>query len=211
MAASGKPVEDDDLISYVIGGLNSSYHNFISLYSFSTRKIVLSYDQFQTELLNHEILLVNSRKSTEREIGGFALYSQKPKNQQFCKNKFYGRAKQTSVVTSSQPKGHSNSFHSLPSINKPSCQICGKSGHQALDCFHRMDFSFKGRHPPTQLAAMIAKNDSDHDQTWLADSGANHHIIDDVNNLEINEPYHGGEEVSVGNGSGLFIAHTGSS
>lgn len=87
LAASGKPVEDDDLISYVIGELNSSYHNFISLYSFSTREIGLSYDQFQTELLNHEILLVNSRKSTEHEIGGFALYSQKPKNQQFHKNK----------------------------------------------------------------------------------------------------------------------------
>lgn len=51
LAASGKPVDDDDLISYVIGGLNSSYHNFISFYSFSTREIGLPYDQFQTELL----------------------------------------------------------------------------------------------------------------------------------------------------------------
>eukprot|EP00268_Persea_americana_P016027 TRINITY_DN17604_c0_g1_i1.p1 TRINITY_DN17604_c0_g1~~TRINITY_DN17604_c0_g1_i1.p1 ORF type:complete len:136 (-),score=27.05 TRINITY_DN17604_c0_g1_i1:1278-1685(-) len=36
----------------------------------------------------------------------------------------------------------------------PSCQICNRTGHTALDCYHRMDFSYQGRHPPSQLAAM---------------------------------------------------------
>jgi hypothetical protein len=58
---------------------------------------------------------------------------------------------------------------------------------------------------------MTAKTNPEGDQPWFADSGANHHITDDMNNLQISEPYRGGEEVSVGNGSGLFIAHTGSS
>jgi len=30
-----------------------------------------------------------------------------------------------------------------------SCQICGKSNHNALDCYHIMDYTFQGRHPPT--------------------------------------------------------------
>jgi hypothetical protein len=80
LAAIGKSVDDDDLISYVIGGLNSSYHPFITSYTFATRETGLSYDQFQTELLNYEMLLIISQQqSTQQEVGGFALYSQKPK------------------------------------------------------------------------------------------------------------------------------------
>lgn len=27
--------------------------------------------------------------------------------------------------------------------------------HKALDCFHRMDYSYQGWHPPAQLTAMV--------------------------------------------------------
>ena len=40
--------------------------------------------------------------------------------------------------------------------SKPICQICGKSGHLALNCYHRMDFTYQGRHPPAKLASMVA-------------------------------------------------------
>jgi hypothetical protein len=43
------------------------------------------------------------------------------------------------------------------SSSRPTCQICGKLSHSALDCFHRMDHSYQGRHPLAQLAAMIAQ------------------------------------------------------
>ena len=57
------------------------------------------------------------------------------------------------------------------------CQICGRINHLAIDCFHRMDYAFQGRNPPTQLAAMIAHTNSTYEeQQWLADSGANAHI-----------------------------------
>ncbi|KAA8547190.1 hypothetical protein F0562_003601 [Nyssa sinensis] len=63
-----------------------------------------------------------------------------------------------------------------------------------------MDFAYKGCHPPAQLAAMAATSQDiapDH-QTWLADSGANNHITVDLSNLQISEPYHGENEVAVG-------------
>ena len=41
--------------------------------------------------------------------------------------------------SSSQPSTYANNqFSSLT----PSCQICYKMGHTALDCYHRMDFAF---------------------------------------------------------------------
>lgn len=47
----------------------------------------------------------------------------------------------------------SSSTHGPPRL---SCQICNKVGHSTVDCYHRMDFAYQGRHPPAQLTAMVA-------------------------------------------------------
>jgi hypothetical protein len=57
LAAIGKPLDEDDLISYIIGGLNTTYNPFITSYSFATRNTSLTFDEFQSELLNYETLL----------------------------------------------------------------------------------------------------------------------------------------------------------
>jgi hypothetical protein len=92
------------------------------------------------------------------------------------------------------------------------CQICGKISHQAIDCFHRMNYAYQGRHPPTQLAAMAAQTNLDmEDQQWFADSGANYHITSELENLTLQQqPFQGIETVAVGDGGGLAIENTGS-
>jgi hypothetical protein len=84
------------------------------------------------------------------------------------------------------------------SSSRPACQICGKLSHSALDCFHRMDHSYQGRHPPAQLAAMIAQTSSHEDDTWFADSGANHHITSNLEQLTLQQPYNGSDNVCSG-------------
>ena len=69
LAAIGKRVDDEDLISYVVGGLTSSYHPFITTLSFITRTTAISFDHFQTELLNYEQLLDTSQKAIQPEGG----------------------------------------------------------------------------------------------------------------------------------------------
>jgi transposase InsO family protein len=92
------------------------------------------------------------------------------------------------------------------------CQICGKSNHTALDCYHRMDYTYQGRHPPPQLAAMAAQmNENFQAQDWLADSGANTHITADTSNINNPQPFDGTETVGVGNGAGLYVKGIGSS
>jgi hypothetical protein len=111
--------------------------------------------------------------------------------------------------TSAAPQGISGNLFS--STDRIPCQICGKLSHNALDCFHRMDYSYQGRHPPPQLAAMVAHtNSSLENQQWLADSGANAHITGDINNLQDQQPFLNTDAVTVGNGTNLTIEHTGS-
>jgi hypothetical protein len=75
-----------------------------------------------------------------------------------------------------------------------------------------MDYFYQGRHPPNQLAAMVAQTNTQlEEQQWFADSGANAHITRDLENLTIQpQPFQGQESVAVGNGAGLGIEHTGS-
>ena len=61
---------------------------------------------------------------------------------------------------------------------RPMCQICGKSGHLALDCYHRMDFAYQGKNPPTKLVAMTNVSNAaitSNRDPWLTNSGTLDH------------------------------------
>ncbi|KAJ9548563.1 hypothetical protein OSB04_021106 [Centaurea solstitialis] len=45
---------------------------------------------------------------------------------------------------------------------------------------------------------------------WLFDSGASHHITNDLNTLSLHSPYDGTDELVIGDGSSLTITHVGS-
>jgi hypothetical protein len=187
LAAAGQPIEDDDLISYVLGGLNSSYTTFITLFNFTTRTSSMTFEEFQCELLNHEILLNNHLPQQQplTESGNFALYTQKPRpsNDNYHKGKAVSYSKNSyqprNAYQPNQSRGYprnnyqsnlrkpgGNHFSSQSKSvlgapptsfpHRPSCQICGKPGHLALDCYHRMDYSYQGKNPPSQFAAMVA-------------------------------------------------------
>lgn len=55
---------------------------------------------------------------------------------------------------------NNNSFNPSNQSQRPYCQICGKVGHVALDCYYRMDYSYQGRHPLAKLAALASGNNS---------------------------------------------------
>ena len=70
-----------------------------------------------------------------------------------------------------------------------------------------MDYTFQGRHPSTELAAMVAEANTTYlnQHQWYADSGANIHVTSDATNLAISQPYEGTNTVGVG----LIISRTG--
>nr|CAD1817261.1 unnamed protein product [Ananas comosus var. bracteatus] len=63
----------------------------------------------------------------------------------------------------------------------------------------------------TRLQAMVATTSPSADQTWYADTGATNNLTYDLSNLTIRTDYQGSDKISVGNGQGLRILHTGSS
>lgn len=150
LAAAGKPVDDEDLISYVVSGVNNAYHPFITALNLTTRESPISFDDFQAELLNYEQLLDKQTKAVQHEGGQFAFFALPT-----------APVSSGGIISSSSPQYFT--------INHSPCQICGKTNHQAPDCYHCMDFSYQGRHPPSQLAALAAHT---HVNTEWNDFGA---------------------------------------
>ncbi|CAL2227861.1 unnamed protein product [Prunus armeniaca] len=78
------------------------------------------------------------------------------------------------------------------------CQICGKPGHPALDCYQRMNTAYEGRVPAKKLTAMATSPITLNRQTngqWLLDTGANAHVTPDLQNLVNPKEYNGNENV----------------
>jgi hypothetical protein len=256
LSAVGKPVEDDDLISFVISGLSPVYNSFVAAFSFHVHDRAMTFANFQAELLSHEVLLQSQEHHTlTPETGNFALYTNKqgssnfsnqnssnfrktrfpprfnPRSQHFTprNNSGFSPRNNNGYPFPNQPGHFKNFNHGNPNQQanssmttnhtgntnrtpNPPCQICGKNNHSALDCYHRMDYTYQGRHPPPQLAAMVAQVNADFEtQDWLADSGANTHITAEVSNITNPQPFNGTETVGVGNGAGLNIKSFGSS
>jgi transposase InsO family protein len=238
LVAVGQPISDEDLITYLTNGLNSSYNSFITTISILTRDKQLSFEDFQDELLNHEMLL-NNQKVQVVDTSTFALFNQKqgprfhsprphgrPPFPKYSPRHFGNKSEAAAPTTRYNPIPPPTRYSGPPRYSAPRpthysrpifssapripCQISGKLNHIALDCFHRMDYAFQGRRPPPQLQAMVAQSNTAYeDQEWYADSAANAHITHDVENLQIQQPFQSNDIVGVGNGAALAIAHSG--
>ena len=96
-------------------------------------------------------------------------------------------------------------FNVSPSGNKPTCQLCGKFGHNAKVC---RNYKIVSIHEPVTNFAQFSETTTP--SNWVMDSRASHHITIDLNNLSLYSEYGGPDEILVGDGSGLKINHTGS-
>nr|TKR85542.1 hypothetical protein D5086_0000246840 [Populus alba] len=78
LSAVGKPIDDSDLILYVLNGLNSSFHSFVTTYMLLSKEKSMSFSDFHAELLNHDLMQQFHSQSLHHEAGSYALYSHKP-------------------------------------------------------------------------------------------------------------------------------------
>jgi len=63
---------------------------------------------------------------------------------------------------------------------------------------------------PWQPRANLAVGSSYATNPWLLDSSATHHLTSDLNNLALHQPYNGGDDVMIADGSNMTISHTSS-
>lgn len=82
LAVVSKPIDDEDLITFIINGLNPSFNSLIPVYNYATRDKQPFFEDFQAELLSHEMLL-DQQQARAIDSSTFALYSHKGQNRNF--------------------------------------------------------------------------------------------------------------------------------
>ena len=201
LMAVGIFLDDEELLHVTIKGLPKEFSAFRS--AIRTRSTKLSFNELATmlnaeeESMNEGLEIKDSTFAMSVNIaprpnnsGAYNNYNQSANRGRGRNNNYRGRGRGFSPNHFSQ---YSPNQGSGPKIERLTCQICGKAGHIAIDCYHRMDYAYQGKHPPTKLAAMVTSSNSmiAQEQPWLADSAATDHVTSSLNHLSFPKPYNG--------------------
>lgn len=207
LALLGDPIKPEDITDKVLESLDSSYSGVID--AINARDDPISFAELHEKLLNRELVIKSQPIIASLPATVHATSS---------------RSSQTRYHPTStchhQPLSSTNNSHPTPNGSRPflgKCQWCHARGHSLQKC--RVFLSkhptitpppspgYSTSAPQVNVATASASTPS---SSWLLDSGASHHITQDLSNLSLHKPYDGNEEIMIGDGSGLPITHTGS-
>lgn len=214
LGAAGSKVSNDELFFAVLDGLPSTFNVVSGIIRYRALTPTFTFEEAASLLLDEELTLSQQQPAVDIS----ALLSQRqPHGRGRGRSRGRGgRPIHTPAAPSTQniqqtPKDKQAVLPAgQQSLANTWCQICERRGHKAIDCYQRMNYAYQGRHPPEKLAAMAASSSFD-ESTWYSDTGASHHITNDLGNLSLASTYDGSDTVRVGNGQGLQISHIGSS
>jgi len=194
LAVINSTVDDVDLVIHTLNGLGSEYKEVSA--ALRTRENPITFEELHDLLTDYESYL-HRDEETPTPVPT-ALSAQK--GRQHYHKRGYNPAQQGSST---------NNRSTSPGSNKRViCQYCEKSGHTAKICYKLHGYPNQKRNTgPSAHHVRHAPYGSGSD--WIIDSGATHHITNDLDGLHLTNPYHGADHLIVGNGSGAPITHTG--
>ncbi|CAA0833068.1 Unknown protein [Striga hermonthica] len=186
LALINAPLDDVDLVIHVLNGLGSDYREIAA--AVRAREHPLGFEELHDLLNDFDSYLQRDVPSSEPSSVITAHPTQKQRS-------FPGKQ-----------RGHPTSNDgNYGNSKRPVCQYCEKPGHTAKNCF-KINPPRRGGQGSARQAHMASRSvPSD----WIVDSGATHHITNDLGSLQLTTPYYGDEHVVVGDGSSLPITHTG--
>lgn len=216
LAAIGKKIGDDELINFILNGLDSDYHPFVSSVSI---KDSLSLGDIYAQLLSYEARLLQQR-SDEGRFYSFANTVSRGRGRGNSRGRDRGPNAGRGFNNSSSSNRTQGSSTTHYSDDGPLCQLCERTGHTVHDCWYRFNrkfvpprdggsrFNKSGAH---QKSASSAVPSYGIDTNWYFDSGSTDHITNDLDRITSREGYGGHDQIHAANGKGMRISHVGKS
>ena len=225
-------ITDDELLLYILGGLGTEYESVII--HLTSRQGAVSLEEAQFMLQTQEMRIEHQINQATSELHGTPSAN-------------YANFRRGQAGVGSGGRGQSyngrggHGFRGRGGrgrgTSKPTCQICGRTGHAVNRCYHRFDITFQGNQQSggqqsrdynaglsggqhgnhhaylhqaeVDVATSSGGLDGDSNQNWYVDSGATNHVTAKLQNLNIHQDYKGKGKLSVSNGSQLKISHIG--
>ncbi|KAG7543090.1 Ribonuclease H-like superfamily [Arabidopsis thaliana x Arabidopsis arenosa] len=209
----------EDQIDYVLGGLPDDYKQVID--QIEGREKPPSITEVHEKLINYELKLQMKVSDSSVPVTANAVsYKNNDNTNNRNNNNNNNRSSSRGNQWSQPQNSRFNNRGSQGRGYQGRCQICGVHGHSARRCSQLQSYGGGGgsqysgsSYPsspvvPWQPRANVAT--APPYNPWILDSGATHHLTSDLSNLSMHQPYTGGEEVTIADGSGLQISQTGS-
>uniref|UniRef100_A0A2N9GFK8 Retrotransposon gag domain-containing protein n=1 Tax=Fagus sylvatica TaxID=28930 RepID=A0A2N9GFK8_FAGSY len=203
LATVHRPLDDFEVNSYLLAGLSSDYESMIA--SIQMLAAPMSLDELYGHLLTHEQRLTQLHPLPDVAAPSVNTITTTPSNS----NK--GGRGNRSHNFSHGGRGNGGRSHGRgrgcgvlgpapPTTSRPTCQVCHKVGHNALDCYHRYDHAYQGP-AGNQMMAYYTTPQVAADSAWYPNSSCTNHLTSDFTNLTFNaEEPTGYDQVYVGNG-----------
>ena len=225
LAILGKPLEHEDQVEFILEGLPEDYKPIVD--QIENKDTPPSLTEIHERLLNHEAKLQSSKSvlslPASANVSTYRGNNNTNNGQRNQNNRNYSTRNNNNQRSNNNwsPQTYTNRQDSYsPRPYQGRCQLCSTHGHSARRCpqftganRNNNTDGLQQRNPfsPWQPRANVAVGPQYTANNWLLDSGATHHITSDLANLSLHQPYHGNDEVLIGDGSGLAISQTGSS
>ena len=216
MAAAGKKLDDDDIIEYILNGLDAEYNPFVSS---MTIKDNVSLSDLYAQLLSYEARLLQ-----QNQDGGHFYSSANSASRGQGQGRARGRARGPGrgQIGSGRGSNKSSSNRSFDDQDEaPLCQLCERTGHTVHNRWYRFNRKYVppsngvgGARQPgssTQKSVSSAVPSYGIDSNWYMDSGSTDHITSELDKLTTRERYHGGDQILAADGKGMSISHIGKS
>ena len=208
LATAGSPVSNAELVIKILSGLGSEYNPLSS--AIRARESPISYEELFDQLLSHELFLkhTESRQLSTPLISApatAAIAQRGPYQESYSGSSNRPPQRQSNHQARnfrSAPGTPWRNQQPSPSYGKVRCQLCSKIGHTADVCRSKS-------HNHMVARANLAQSAYTTTNPWVVDSGASHHITNDVQNVHSACDYTGPEEITMGDGNSIAISHTG--
>ncbi|WVZ64158.1 hypothetical protein U9M48_013721 [Paspalum notatum var. saurae] len=210
MAAAERPLKDDELVEYILTGLDLDFNPIVSALVARTEPIFVNevYSQllaFETRL---EIYTNNSGSSSVNSASRGSHGSAGNRGRGTGRGRGAGRGRSNASYSnnsgnSSRQGGHpargggGRGYNNNNSNSRPTCQVCYKYGHSADKCWHRFDEDYV----PDERHAAAALGSNNIDNNWYTDTGATDHIAGDLEKLAVHVKYNGTDQILTANGA----------
>ncbi|XP_021306842.1 uncharacterized protein LOC110431725 [Sorghum bicolor] len=205
MTSAGKKIEDEELISYILTGLDEAFDPVVS--AVAARADPISVGELFTQLVSFEQrmdLRGRGNQSSANMISKGGRGGSSPSRGRGGGGGGRNRGGRGNFGRGNGGRGQGSSFQ-----QGVLCQLCGKEGHTVVRCFKRFDQSYNG--PPPKSASSASTASYGVDSNWYMDSGATDHITGDLEKLTVHDKYTGGDQVHAANGTGMEIDSIGHS
>uniref|UniRef100_A0A2N9IVZ2 Reverse transcriptase Ty1/copia-type domain-containing protein n=1 Tax=Fagus sylvatica TaxID=28930 RepID=A0A2N9IVZ2_FAGSY len=201
LAAIEHPLSDYQLVSFFMSGLGSEYDPMVA--SIQTHSRPYNLDDLYGLFLSHELWIAQNQPTVDLSHAS-ANYATNSSSHRSNNNggrgggrNNYGSGRGSFSNSQRNPRGRGRGRNTS---NRPVCQVCHKPGHAALTCYHRFDNSYTAE-ASQNMHALYASPHAASDLNWYSDSGATHHLTNDLANLNVRaEEYTGSESIRVGSG-----------